>query len=232
MDDNSRVQRWERYGQVPLLLASLLYLTAYTVLVLLPRLSPGGRTFWVAVTVCTWAAFAVDYAVRLALSSRRREFVRRHWLDLLVLLLPLLRPLRMVQVYAAAQARRPHPRLTLEGQVMALASLTTLLLGYTGSLAVYQAERHAPGASIVSFGDAVWWACVTLSTTGYGDVVPVTVRGRVVAAVVMALGVGLIGAVVGVFSSWLVNRFRVRTEEAHKPPGSGRSGPEPGGGGS
>lgn len=210
------IEEWERYGQVPLLLASLLYLTAYTVHVLVPGVSPGWHVFWLSVTFGTWTAFLVDYAVRLSLSHDRRVYARRHWLDLIVLVLPLLRPLRMVQVYASAQARRAHPRLSLEGQVMALTTLTALLLGFSGSLAVYRVERGAPGASIVTFGDAVWWACVTLSTTGYGDVVPVTWRGRVLAVLMMAVGVGLIGAVVGVFSSWLVQSFREKTERARR----------------
>lgn len=214
------IAEWERHGQVPLLLASLLYLTAYTVHVLVPELSPGWHDFWLAVTFGTWTAFIVDYVVRLSLSRHRWAYARRHWLDVLVLALPLLRPLRMMQVYAAAQARRPRPRLSLEGQVMALTTLTVLILGYSGSLAVYRAERDAPGASIQTFGDAVWWACVTLSTTGYGDVVPVTWRGRLVAAVMMGVGVGLIGSVVGVFSSWLVQSFRERSEKARRPPES------------
>jgi voltage-gated potassium channel len=215
--DDSRVQRWEQRGQVPLFTASLLYLTAYTVRVLATDLSEGWRDFWLAITLATWVAFAADYAVRLALSRRRWAFVRRRWLDLIVLALPVLRPLRMVQVYAAAQARRPHPRLSLEGQVMAQTALTTLLLGFLGSLAAYQAERDAAGATIRSFGDALWWTCVTLSTTGYGDVFPVTPRGRLVGVALMAVGVGLIGAVVGLFSSLLVERFRQRREEAARP---------------
>ncbi|MCM2579430.1 potassium channel family protein [Streptomyces meridianus] len=216
MRGDSAIAEWERYCQVPLLVASLLYLAAYTVHVLVPEVSPGWHEFWLTITFGTWAAFIIDYAVRLGLSPSRWVYARKHWLDLLVVLLPLLRPLRMVQVYAAAQLRRPHPRLSLEGQVMALTLLTALLLGYSGSLAVYRVEQGAPGASILTFGDAVWWACVTLSTTGYGDVVPVTWRGRVLAVLMMAVGVALIGAVVGVFSSWLVQSFREKTQEARR----------------
>ncbi|MER5970906.1 potassium channel family protein [Streptomyces sp. NPDC002055] len=236
MDDNSRVQRWERHAEFPLLLASLLYLTAYSVHVLVPGLSPGWYDFWLSVTVGTWTVFGIDYFGRLALSRPRGEFVRRRWLDLLVMLLPLLRPLRMMHAYAAAQTRHRESRMSLEGQVMSLTLLTALLLGYSASLAVYRAERHAPGATITTFGDAVWWACVTLSTTGYGDAVPITPLGRVVAAVLMAVGVGLIGAVVGVFSSWLVQSYREgvqgtrRPPESRTPPEGGGTGPDSGGG--
>jgi voltage-gated potassium channel len=204
------MRRWERHSQLPLLTASLLYLTAYSVAVLVRDLAPGWRTFWTAVMFGTWGVFIADYALRLALSPRRWLFVRRHWLDVIVLALPVLRPLRLVQYVG----RRPleRPLLSLEGQVMAYTGLTALLLGFTGALSVYHAERGAAGATIRTFGDAVWWACVTLSTTGYGDVVPVTWHGRLIAVLLMTVGVGLIGAVVGVFSSWLVESFRRRTE--------------------
>jgi voltage-gated potassium channel len=61
----------------------------------------------------------------------------------------------------------------------------------------------------------VWWACSTLTTVGYGDVTPVTAGGRTIAAFLMFLGLALLGAVTGSFSSWLIQTF---TREDEKPP--------------
>jgi voltage-gated potassium channel len=112
-----------------------------------------------------------------------------------------------VRLYEAVQRRDGRPRLTLHARVMLYAGLSAGLLGFAASLAVYQHERTAPHATIRTFGDAVWWACSTLATVGYGDVAPVTVVGRLVAVGLMGCGLALLGAVTGSFSSWLVAAF-------------------------
>ncbi|MER6345488.1 potassium channel family protein [Streptomyces sp. NPDC001595] len=217
MDDDSRQARWERRAEVPLAVASLVFFTAYAVLVLAHGLPEGWRALCLSVMSVAWALFAVDYGVRWRLSGRRLGFVRSHVLDTVVLVLPLLRPLRVVKVYEAVQRRHGRPRLPLHGRVSAYAGLSTVLLGFAGSLAVYQQEYGAPGASMRTFGDAVWWACATLATVGYGDVVPVTPMGRVIAVAMMACGLALLGAVTGSFSSWLLQVFS--REDDERPPG-------------
>ena len=174
----NRLEEWEQRAEGTLFAASLVFLTGYAVRVLAPRDSGVWRDLGLALSASTWLLFLLDYAVRLRLSGLGRRFVHTYWLDTLVLLLPLLRPLRMVKVYEALQKRHARPRLSLYARVMAYASLTALLLGFSAALAVYQQERGAPGTTIRTFGDAVWWACETLTTVGYGDAVPVTAGGR------------------------------------------------------
>ncbi|MGW7080907.1 potassium channel family protein [Streptomyces sp. NPDC054871] len=217
MTDDSRQARWENRTEAPLAVASLLYLTAYAVLVLASRLPGVWRGLCLAVLIAAWAAFAVDYAVRWRLSRQGPRFVRAHWLDTLVLVLPLLRPLRVVHVYEAVQRRHGRPRLALHARVVTYAGLSALLIGFTGALAVYQREHTAPGATIRTFGDAVWWTSATLATVGYGDVTPVTPLGRVIAVGLMLCGLALLGAVTGSFSSWLVQVFA--REDDERPPG-------------
>ncbi|MEU3710070.1 potassium channel family protein [Streptomyces catenulae] len=213
MDRNDRLAAWERRADPYLLAASLLFLLAYAVRVLEPGMSPAVRACWAAVTALTWACFIAEYLTRLALSPDRRRFVRTRWLDLLVVVLPLLRPLRLVETHDRQRLRHRRPRLVLEARVMAYAGLSALLLGFAAALAVLHEERSAPGSGIHDLGDAVWWAVAALTTTGYGDATPVTARGRTVGAGLMFVGVALVGAVVGAFSSWLVRRFRQEGEE-------------------
>ncbi|MEV0527576.1 potassium channel family protein [Streptomyces sp. NPDC050439] len=220
MSDDSRQARWENRTEAPLGVASLLYLTAYAVLVLASGLPQAWRGVCLTVLFAAWAAFAVDYAMRWRLSGQGPRFMRTHWLDTLVLVLPLLRPLRVVHVYEVVQRRRGRPRLALHARVVAYAGLSALLLGFTGALAVYQHEHTAQGATIRTFGDAVWWTAATLSTVGYGDVAPVTPVGRLVAVGVMLSGLALLGAVTGSFSSWLLQVFaREDPEDNKRPPG-------------
>ncbi|MEU4095470.1 potassium channel family protein [Streptomyces sp. NPDC026673] len=223
MDDERRLREWERRGSVPLSIASLLFLVAYAVRVLVPDLPPGWSDLLLLITIVTWGFFILDYLFRVAVAPHRWAYVRRHWLDLVVVVLPLLRPLRLLQIYGKVQDLRMRPRLSLEARVMSYAGLSALLLGFAASLQVYADERYAPGADIRTYGQSVWWLCSTITTTGYGDLVPVTVRGRVIAVGVMFLGVVLIGAVVGSFSSWLTKSFRRADEQpdARRPPEGG-----------
>lgn len=204
---------------IPLAVASVAYLTGYAVRVLASRhLSQAGLDLCLAVTLTAWAVFVVDYAVRLRLSGLGLfRFVRTHFLDTVVLVIPLLRPVRMVSLYDRVQRRRDKPRLSIYARVMVYSGLTVALLGFAGALVVYHHEADAPGSTIRTFGDSVWWACATLTTVGYGDVTPVTPVGRVTAVGLMACGVALLGAVTGSFSSWLIQAFT--REDEKRPPG-------------
>ena len=206
--------------EAPLAVASAVYLAGYAVRVLAHHhLSQGWLDLCLAVTLASWALFVVDYAVRLRFSGLGPlRFLRTHLLDTVVLILPLLRPVRMVNIYNQIQRRHDKPRLSLYARVMVYSGLTVTLLGFAGALTVYRYEADAPGATIVTFGDAVWWTCATLATVGYGDVVPVTPIGRAVAVGVMACGLALLGAVTGSFSSWLIQAF---TREDEKGEGTG-----------
>ena len=213
--EDDRRARWEQGTELPLALASLAFLTAYAVRVLATDLTEPGQDLTLGVMGCAWLLFAVDYAVRWRLGGEGLRFVRTHWLDTLVVLLPLLRPLRIVRLYEAVQRRRGQPRLSLHARVITYAGLSAALLGFAGALAVYQQERGAPGATMRTFGDAVWWACATLTTVGFGDVTPVTGLGRTIAVGMMAGGLALLGAVTGSFSSWVIQVF---SREDERPP--------------
>ncbi|MFC8273519.1 potassium channel family protein [Streptomyces sp. NPDC057271] len=217
-------ERWDRRMEAPLAVASLLYLAGYTVRVLASGLDQVWLNLCLAVTLAAWGVFVVDYVVRLRLSGLGPlRFVHAHLLGTVILVLPLLRPLQMVKVYDQIQRRRDQPRLSLYARVMAYSSLSVTLLGFACALAVYQHERGAPGATIRTFGDAVWWAAATLTTVGYGDVAPVTPVGRTIAVGLMACGVALIGAVTGSFSSWLIQSFTREDEKG--PPGNSPGAP-------
>ncbi|WP_329371551.1 potassium channel family protein [Streptomyces sp. NBC_00669] len=218
MAADPRLTRWEDRSELPLFVVALCFLTAYAVHVLARGMPAAGHDACLAVVYSAWAVFLADYLVRWRLGPDRRlvRYVRHHVLDTVVLILPLLRPLRFVSTYQAVQQRRAAPRLSLYGRVIAYTGITAVLLGFAASLAVYQAERGAPDATIRTYGDSVWWMCSTITTVGYGDVTPVTPLGRTVAVGLMIGGVALLGAVTGSFSSWLLQVFAREGDE--KPP--------------
>lgn len=71
------------------------------------------------------------------------------------------------------------------------------------SIAILQFET-LPNSNIKTAGDAIWWSYVTITTVGYGDKYPVTPEGRIIAAMLMTVGVGLFGTFTAYISSWFV----------------------------
>lgn len=202
----TRVERWEKRSDVPLILLAVAFLVAYAWPILDPQLDADLRTVlsWVSWTV--WIAFALDLAIRLALAEQRLRYALSHWYDFALVALPMLRPLRLLRVLALVRILDRSASNSFVGRMTVYIAGATAASVFLGALAVLDAERGAPDANITSFGDAVWWSCTTVTTVGYGDRYPVTVPGRVVAVVLMVLGSGLVGAVTASVASWIVER--------------------------
>ena len=83
------------------------------------------------------------------------------------------------------------------------------MLIFTCSLGVYEAEHRAPGANITNYGDALWWAFVTITTIGYGDYFPVTFEGRTIAVLLMLSGLALVSVITVSFASWFLDRMNI-----------------------
>jgi voltage-gated potassium channel len=155
-----------------------------------------------------WALFVVDYLVRLALATERGKFFVRNIFDLLVVALPLLRPLRLLRLVTLLHVLNRHAGGSLRGRVVVYVAGAASLILFVASLAILDAERGREGANIGTFGDALWWALTTVTTVGYGDRFPVTGTGRAVAAGLMLSGIALIGVVTATFASWLIEKVQ------------------------
>lgn len=207
------VERWERHAEWPLAIAALLFLAAYSCEILATALPAQVRTLLNVIDYGTWVVFAVDFVVRVGLARRRHRYVLRHLLDLAIVLLPLLRPLRLLRLLVLLRFIERRAASTLQGRVAAYVAVSMVLLIYTGALAELAAERGAPGANITDFSTSLWWAMTTITTVGYGDHYPVTAEGRLVAALLMIAGIAFIGMVTASVASWLVHRVSVEPEE-------------------
>ena len=97
-------QAWKRRAEWPLTVAAVAFLVSYSVEVLVPGLPRGVRLGLRVVDLLTWALFVVDYVVQVALAPQRRRHVLRHVPDLLVVLLPLLRPLRLLRLLPSSSS--------------------------------------------------------------------------------------------------------------------------------
>ncbi|MBA8793951.1 voltage-gated potassium channel [Friedmanniella endophytica] len=205
---------WQRRAELPLAIAAVVFLISYSWTVLVPDLPRELRFALELVDYATWLVFTVDYVGRVVLAERRWSYVRHHLVDLLIVVLPLLRPLRVLRLITLLRFIERRVAHSLQGRVAVYVALSTALVLYTGSLAELEAERHAHGSNIHTFGTSLWWAITTITTVGYGDHYPVTTQGRLVAAALMIAGVALLGVVTASLASWLVQRVRLGAETA------------------
>jgi voltage-gated potassium channel len=223
MADSSRqrraeaLERFERQTAIPML---VLALTIIPLLVapLMFELSETTRATFVALGWFIWAAFTVEYAVRLYLSPNKGKFIRSNLIDLVVIVLPFLRPLRVLRSARALRVLRAAraAAFVLRGLDAARDVLTRHKLHYAllvaglsvvaAALMVESFERDVEGSNIQGLPDALWWALVTVTTVGYGDRFPVTAGGRGVAVVLMIMGIGLFGLLAGSLASFFIQK--------------------------
>ncbi|WP_298227994.1 potassium channel family protein [Gryllotalpicola sp.] len=204
-------QRWRTFSDWPLAGAAFVFLVAYALEVLLD-LRGSARDAADIVMGAVWVVFIVDYLLNLWLAERRWHWFWRHILDLLIVVLPMFRPLRLLRLVRIVAVVDRIAGVAFGRRILLYISSYTVAVVFIASLAELDAERDAAGATIRSFGDALWWACATITTVGYGDYVPVTVTGRLVAIGLMVVGIILIGTIAGTAGTWMISRFSEQEE--------------------
>lgn len=203
--ESTRVQLWERRTEVPLLLLALAFLVAYAWPILDSSLDHELRSVLSVVSWTVWAAFAIDFGIRLFLADDRGRYAVTHWYDVALIALPMLRPLRLLRALAFARLLGRTATRTLAGRTTLYVIGTAVASVFLAALTVLDAERDATDANIQTFGDALWWASTTVTTVGYGDRYPVTTEGRIVAVALMVVGIALVGSVTAAVAAWFVS---------------------------
>ncbi len=153
--------------------------------------------------------FLAHFAYGWLRAPDRKAFFMTNWIYLpgSLPMVEQLRWARLLQLWRVYQLFKEHPDLWAmfrrernETTLSGILFLFFLLLG-VGSGVMYWIESGQPGSQIETPYDAFWWTLVTLSTVGYGDLVPKTEEGRFVASLLILFGVGLFGAISGFMAS-------------------------------
>lgn len=204
--ETAATHRWSEIMYWPLTIAAILFLITYTIHVIGDLHGPAA-VVTTTIIGAVWLLFLVDYLGRLALAHPRTAWAKSHLAALSMVLVPAIRPVRLLDTFTRVGVFGRSAASSLRAKLLVYGIGSALLLIWYISLLVLQFERHAPGATILSYGESVWWAFCTITTVGYGDYVPVTVPGRIAAVVLMGGGVVLVGLIVATISSLVYERM-------------------------
>ena len=165
--------------------------------------------------------FLADIVVRWRREKWAPSFWRWGWIDLLASIPfdPAFRSLQAIRIYRFIRLIRVLKKLntlttgtSLNEKLLALPGIA-LVMVFFSTLLMVEVERNAPGATIRSGGDALWWALTTVTTVGYGDTYPITTEGRIIAALLMLIGIALFGSMSAIVTSKLILPKETRDHE-------------------
>jgi voltage-gated potassium channel len=185
--------------------------------------SEGWRMFGQVANWMIWGIFAIELLTILIVAPRKLDALRAHWLDaaIVVVTVPfygkLLSSLRLVRLarllrllragVVLGRALQAERRLTSANAFRFVAIATTFLVFIAGAV-----QATIDTGDFRSFWDGLWWAVVTVTTVGYGDINVTTVPGRMVAMALMLLGIGF----VAVLTATIASRFVQSDTRSHE----------------
>ena len=199
-----RATRWRERMALSTLILSLLYTITYVTPIYFYPMNHSLVEVFRWSNYLIWALFLFDYLIQLYLSSNRRKFFTTHFVELFLLIVPFFRPLRGLRALLFTSKASFSSKKSYIKSIPILIAVTTVLMILIMGAVILEIERFAPGSHITTPSDALWWALVTVTTIGYGDVYPVTTEGRLVAGVLIVFGVAMISALTASFAAWIL----------------------------
>jgi voltage-gated potassium channel len=180
-----------------------------------------GKTSIVLVSLLfgLWAIALLEYAIRLVITPDTRGYLRRRWVEPVTVVVPPLQGWHLVGI--EKMTLLIHEAELRTEAILRHHSLFRVLIAAAGTLflgawLVLLFERDQPDGNIHSYPQALWWAIVTVTTVGYGDKYPVSAGGRIVATVLMLIGIGLIGVLTATVASVFVKEHTDSAKEEYR----------------
>jgi voltage-gated potassium channel len=183
---------------------AIAFLFGYSYPAFVPDVSPSSQSILDGIQWVSWIAFAADLLFGVYKSSDKAQFLKKHPLEILAVVLPFLRPLRLLRFISFGTLVFEKVNLGKSIAITFKVIVTALFLTYLAGIEITMAERGKPGATIESVGDGFWWAITTLTTVGYGDIYPTTTEGRFIAVGLMVSGICVLGFISATVAAWFV----------------------------
>lgn len=192
----------------------------------LPDLSQNARRWLFAIEVATVAVFSAEYALRLTVAEKKLRFIFSFYglIDLAAILpfylstgidlrsIRVVRMLRLFRIfkllrYGKAIERFKAAFLDIKEELVVFLIVAVLAI-FVASVGIYYFESEAQPKQFGSVFHCMWWAVVTLTTVGYGDVYPITVGGKIFTGAILITGLGVIAVPSGLFAAALTRNDR------------------------
>ncbi|BDQ11689.1 potassium channel family protein [Sediminibacterium sp. TEGAF015] len=166
--------------------------------------------------------FLIDFCIQLYKSENKLKFLKWGWIDLISSIPTLdimragrmLRLIRLLRILRAFRSTKNLVHYIFKNKTkgaLTSASIIAVLMIIFSSVAILQFETNT-NSNIKTAEDAIWWSYVTITTVGYGDKFPVTTEGRIIAAILMTVGVGLFGTFTAYLASWFLEQTKIEHE--------------------
>ena len=195
-----------------LTLLALLFLFLFSYPVFYPDMSTATKSKLDVSQIVIWAIFALDLIYGITKAENKIAFVKRHPLEIASVLLPFLRPLRLLRVISFAGLVIQKIAIGRQFAITFKVLLTTIFITYVSAVQITLLERNVSNSNIRSFGDGLWWAITTVTTVGYGDRFPNTAEGKLLAVFLMMMGISLVGVITASVAAWFVELSSIDSE--------------------
>src|SRR3954451_13810676 len=199
----------------PIVLGGILALIPVVVLEF-DATSDSWRTVAVVGNWLIWLIFAVEFGSVMIVAGRKRAALRAHWLDaaIVALTVPPLsqallwlrfaRAIRLVRIGVLVARMLQAERRMTSGDTLRIAAILTLTAVLVGGAA----EQTVDQGDFASLWDGIWWAVVTVTTVGYGDLYPKSVGGRIIGMLLMFVGISFLSLLTAAIASRFVKQDR------------------------
>jgi voltage-gated potassium channel len=183
---------------------AIAFLIAFSYPAFVDSVPSSTQTLFNIVQWVSWIAFAIDLVYGLSNAKNKKNYLKKHPLEIAAVLLPFLRPLRLMRVISFGGLAIQKVAIGRQFAITIKVFLASIFVAYISAVQITITERAVEGSNIKNFGDGLWWAITTVTTVGYGDRYPTTTEGRCLAVALMIMGISLMGVITASVAAWFV----------------------------
>jgi voltage-gated potassium channel len=183
---------------------ALAFLVAFSYPAFVDPISTSTQSLLNIVQWITWVAFAGDLIYGLTKAPSKKGYLKKHPLEVAAVLLPFLRPLRLMRVISFGGLAIQKVAIGRQFAITIKVFIASIFVAYISAVQITISERNLVGSNIKNFGDGLWWAITTVTTVGYGDRFPISTEGRFLAVLLMFVGISLVGVITASVAAWFV----------------------------